>query len=63
MGEERQHVDVDGINCVQYVLSAATLLVAVGEFTDSHRDVQGRQIGLGQYDLFRKLVVRQHVVE
>lgn len=63
LSEERQHVDVDGINCIQYILSAATFLVAVGKLTDSHRDVQRRKVGLGEYDLLRKLVVWQHVVE
>lgn len=63
LGEEREHMDVDGVDGIEHVLRAAALLVPVRELADRDGDVQAREVLLGQHDLFRKLVVREHVVE
>lgn len=63
LGEERQHMDVNEINCVQYVLSSATLLVSVCQFADGNRDIEAREVSLCLYYLLRELIMRQDVVE
>ena len=45
--EERQHVNVDGVDGVHHVLRSATLLVSVGQFADSHRNLEAREVLLG----------------
>lgn len=40
LGEERQHVDVDKVNRIQYVLRATALLVAIRELADRDGDIQ-----------------------
>ena len=61
--EERQHVNVDGVDGVEDVLRAAALLVAIRELADGDGDVQARQVLLREQHLLRELVVREHVVE
>ena len=56
-------MDVNEIDRVKDVLCSTTLLVAVCELANSDRDIQARQVCLGQDDLFCKLLVREDVVE
>lgn len=56
-------MDVDEVDRIEHVLSATTLLVAIGKFGDSDRNVQARQVLLREGDLLRELGVREDVVE
>lgn len=60
--EERQHVDVDKVDRVEHVLRAPALLVPVRELAHRHGDAEAREVRLGEQDLLREHLVREHVV-
>ena len=62
MVEEREHVDVDEVDSIQYILSAAPLLVSIRELAHSHRYIQAGEICLRKDDLFSKFLVRKDVI-
>lgn len=55
-------MNIDEINGVQDILSAATLLISIRKLADRNGNVETRKVGLCLLDLRGELVVRQHVV-